>query len=133
MLKRHMMCSQMNSCTFLLEITAKGLATAHLVKESTETTAYLKVGRAVGIGPIKSIPQTANGHGEVIEVSFSGCDLGIFENFWHLSHFLAKLMAWPSSLARSIIVLKLCRLGIARQRGCRIPLCGSPGVCGSLG
>ena len=42
---------------------------------------------------IRSIPQTAKGHGEVIEVSFSGCDLGMLENLWHLSHFLAKFMA----------------------------------------
>ena len=47
----------------------------------------------LGIGPIKSIPQTVKGHGEVIDVSFSGYNLGMLENFWHLSHFLAKFMA----------------------------------------
>ena len=71
----------------------KGLASAYLVKSSTTTTAYLNAGCVVGIGPIRSIPQTVKGQGEVIDVSFSGCDLGMLENLWHLSHFLVKLMA----------------------------------------
>ena len=54
---------------------------------------YLNAGRAVGIGLIKSIPQTTKGQGEFIEVSFSGCYLGMLENLWHLLHFLAKFMA----------------------------------------
>ena len=57
------------------------------------TTAYLKASRAVGSRLIRSIPQTVKDHGKVIEVSFSGCDLGILENLWHLSHFLAKAIA----------------------------------------
>ena len=44
------------------------------------TTVYLNTGHAVGIGPIKSIPQTAKSHGEVIEVSLFGYDLGMLEN-----------------------------------------------------
>ena len=44
-------------------------------------------------GPIKSNPQTAKGQGEVIGVSLSGCNLGMLENLWHLSLFLAKFMA----------------------------------------
>ena len=51
-----------------------------LVKQSTATTTYLKVGRAMGNGPMRSIPHTVKGHDEVMEVSFSGCDLGILEN-----------------------------------------------------
>ena len=54
---------------------------------------YLKAGHAVGSGPMKSIPQTMKDHGETREVSFSICDLGMLENLWHLSHFLAKAMA----------------------------------------
>ena len=57
------------------------------------TTAYLKAGHAIGIGPIKSIPHIAKGQGEVIEVSFSGCDLGMLKNLWRLSYFLVKFMA----------------------------------------
>ena len=33
-----------------------------------------------GRGQMRSIPHTAKGHGNVIETSFSGYDLGIFEN-----------------------------------------------------
>ena len=54
--------------------------------------AYLNVGRVVGIGSIRSIPYTTKGHDKVIDVSFSGCDLGMLENLWHLSYFLAKSM-----------------------------------------
>ena len=50
---------------------------------------YLNVARAISIGSIKSIPYIVKGHSEVINVSFFGCDMGILENFWHLSHFLA--------------------------------------------
>ena len=57
------------------------------------TIAYLKAGHAIGNGPMRSIPQTINGHGEDIEVSFFRCDMGILENLWHLLHFLAEAMA----------------------------------------
>ena len=90
----------------MLEITAKGLATAYFVKQSTATTAYLNAGYAVGIGPIKSIPQTAKGQGEIIEVSFSQCDLGMLENLWHLSHFLAKFMASVLMVSQKYLCLK---------------------------
>ena len=53
----------------------------------------LECGVYCSIAPIKSIPQTMKCQGKVIEVSLSGCNRGMLENLWHLSHFFAKFMA----------------------------------------
>ena len=55
--------------------------------------AYLNAGCVVGIGPIRSIPHIAKDHGDVMEASFSGCYLGMFENLCSLSHFFTKVIA----------------------------------------
>ena len=43
---------------------------------------------------IRSIPQTTKGHGEVIDVSFSRCDLGMLENLGNARESLA-FVAFP--------------------------------------
>jgi hypothetical protein len=48
---------------------ARGLASIHLVKYSTATTANLKLPWAVGSGPTISIPQRCSGH-----VGVMSCD-----------------------------------------------------------
>ena len=56
---------------------------------------------------MRSIPQIVKGHGETMEVSFSGCDLGMLENLWHLSHFLMKAMASVFKVGQNIPVVEL--------------------------
>ena len=81
---------------------------------------------------MRSIPQTAKGHGEIIEVSFFGCDLGILENLRHLSYFLAKVMASVLRVGQKYPYRKTYERMNAPQYGCRRPLYGSPKVCSSL-
>ena len=80
MLYRHIIAFHTNSWTFFTGDHGKWFGFGPFGEIIDNDHIYLKAGCAVGSGLMRSIPQTANGHGEVTEVSFSGWDLGVLEN-----------------------------------------------------